>query len=219
MITLFSEEVTSRKNIKKFIAYYAKKDNWHKLDKNKGNLGYGWLHYSLIRIMRPDKVLCIGSRYGFIPAVCALACKDNKRGVVEFVDAGFDMNDYRGPGEHWGGVGFWKRCDPKKYFAKFGLSKYLNLHVMTSEEFADKNSEMKFDFVHVDGDHSYDGVKHDYELFWPRINKGGFMAFHDIGSPDKDGNIYGTRKFWKEIRGKYSKIEFLEDPGVGIIQK
>jgi hypothetical protein len=40
--------------------------------------------------MRPKRVLCVGSRYGYIPAICAYACKENNYGVVDFVDAGFD---------------------------------------------------------------------------------------------------------------------------------
>jgi phosphoribosylformylglycinamidine (FGAM) synthase-like enzyme len=68
--------------------------------------------------------------------------------------------------------------------------------------------------------YSYKGVKLDFDLFWPRLNKGGFMAFHDIASPDKDGNVYGTRDFWAELKKKYKvTFEFNKDPGVGIIQK
>ena len=219
MMSLFSDEILKKGEIKKFIQYYAKGDNWHKLDEKRGGLGYCWLHYSIIRLLRPERVLCVGSRYGLVPAVCALACKDNQKGKVDFVDAGFDMQEYSGPGEHWGGVGFWKKCKPEKYFSKFGLEKYIELHVMKSENFAKRYPKTRYGFVHIDGDHSYGGVKLDFELFWPRVKKNGFLAIHDIGSPDKDGNIYGTRKFWKEIRKIYSVIQFPEDPGVGIIQK
>lgn len=216
-----SWEIINKNTVKEFIKLYARDDNWHKVDKKTGSFGYGWVHYSLIRLIRPKKVLCIGSKWGFIPAVCALACRENGRGRVDFVDAGFDMGDYDGPGEHWGGVGWWKKCDPDKYFGKFGLEKNIKLLVMTSQNYAKKNPKEKFGYVHIDGDHSYKGVKSDFEMFWPRVEKGGFLAIHDIGSPDKDGNIYGTRKLWQEIKksGKYKLIEMNEDPGVGIIQK
>jgi len=206
---------------KRFIKYFTKGDNWHHTDFKNGGLGYGWVHYSLIRLLNPKNVLCVGSKWGFIPAICALACCDNGKGVVDFVDAAYDIKDYEGPGEHWGGVGFWKKCDPEKYFGKFGLQKNISLLVMKSKEYADKNKSKKYGYVHIDGDHSYEGVKLDFELFWPRVEKGGFLAIHDIGSPDKDGNVYGTRKFWEEIKrlGKYKLIEIRENPGVGIIQK
>lgn len=214
--------LVNKKNTEKFIRYFAREDVWHHQDISKGGLGYGWVHYSLIRLLRAEKVLCVGSRWGFIPAVCALACKDGDYGMVDFVDAGFDMDDYdKVAGKHWGGQGFWKKCNPKKYFGKFGLEEYIFLYTMTSKEYASKYKNKKYDYIHIDGDHSYEGVKLDFELFWKRLRKGGFLAIHDVFSPDKDGNVYGTRKFWEEIKnsGKYRLIEIKEDPGVGIIQK
>ena len=220
MLEMFSKNIINKNGINNIINFYAKGDIWHKQDFETGNLGYGWIHYGLIRLVRAKNVLCIGSRYGFIPAVCAMACKDNHYGRVDFVDAGFDMDDFEGPGDHWGGVGFWKKCNPSKYFGKFGLDKHISLKVMKSSEYEKLNKNKKYDYIHIDGDHSYGGVKADFELFWPKLNKGGYLAIHDIGSPDKDGNVYGTRKFWKELSKKYKvSLEFIEDPGVGIVQK
>jgi methyltransferase family protein len=88
---MFDNSLISIKTAKKLIRIYARKDNWHELDYKSGNLGYGWIHYGLIRALKPDRVLVIGSRYGFIPAICALACKDNRKGMVEFVDVGYDQ--------------------------------------------------------------------------------------------------------------------------------
>jgi len=217
----YTHDLVSKDRIKKFIHFYAKGDNWHKQDLEKGGLGYGWLHYSLIRLIRPKNILCVGSRYGFVPAVCAMACKDNEYGKVDFVDAGYDIDDFWGPGQHWGGVGWWKKCNPKKYFGKFGLENYISLFVMKSDEYWRKHKDKCYGYVHIDGDHSYNGVKTDFEMFWPKVKKKGFLAIHDIGSPDKDGNVYGTRRFWEEIAGsgKYKIIEINEDPGIGIVQK
>jgi predicted O-methyltransferase YrrM len=36
------------------------------------------------------------------------------------------------------------------------------------------------DFLFIDGDHSYDGVKSDYEIYAPLVRAGGVVAFHDI---------------------------------------
>lgn len=45
----------------------------------------------------------------FVPAICAVGCRDNGFGKVDFVDAAMDMNDVnKVAGNHWGGVGFWK---------------------------------------------------------------------------------------------------------------
>lgn len=38
------------------------------------------------------------------------------------------------------------------------------------------------DLVYVDADHSYEGVKRDIESWWPKLKRGGIMAFHDYES-------------------------------------
>jgi len=36
------------------------------------------------------------------------------------------------------------------------------------------------DFVYIDGDHRYEPVMKDLELYWPRVKKGGLFAGHDF---------------------------------------
>ena len=39
----------------------------------------------------------------------------------------------------------------------------------------------KLDFLFIDGDHSFEGVSSDYEMYGPCVRKdGGIIAFHDI---------------------------------------
>jgi len=91
---------------------------------------------------------------------------------------------------------------------------------MKSENFFQKFKDRTFDYVHIDGDHSYQGVKLDFKMFWPKVTSGGFLAIHDIGSPDKDGNVYGTRRFWTELKKERKAFwEIMENPGLGVIQK
>ena len=56
----------------------------------------------------------------------------------------------------------------------------------------------KVDFLFIDGDHSYEGVKKDFEMYSPLVRKGGIIAFHDIvpfGYPT-------LHKFWNEVKVK-----------------
>lgn len=219
MLSQLKQDLFSKKFINKFINHFARDDNWHEIDKKTGNLGYGWVHYGLIRNLRPKRVLVVGSRYGFIPAICALACKDNKKGIVDFVDAGYD---FRNPKHktHWGGVGFWKDIDPKQHFGKFGLDNYISLYVMTSKEFTKKYPKRKWDYINLDGDHSYGGVKFDFEAFWPGLKSNGFMSLHDIHSKSHGDLKYGVYRCWRELKKLYpSTIEFGGRFGLGLIQK
>ncbi|MDD5242732.1 MAG: class I SAM-dependent methyltransferase [Syntrophorhabdaceae bacterium] len=50
----------------------------------------------------------------------------------------------------------------------------------TSHEIAN-NFYKKVDFLFIDGDHSYEGVKSDVDDWFPKLNDGGIVIFHDIG--------------------------------------
>ncbi len=250
--------VQDASKVREFVDFYARGDDWHEIGQSKESLGYGWIHYGLIRSIRLENILVIGSRYGFIPAVCAMACRDNKKGKVDFVDAGFDqssrtkvlgssgwltdwykkikfnlgikrwLNRYlsiektqQANKEHWGGVGFWKRVDVDKHFDKFGLEDYLNFHLMKSGEFAKKHKEKKWNYVYLDGDHSYEGAKADFERFWPRVKAGGFLGLHDIYTKKAGGLQYGVSRLWNELKGVegYNVMEMSGKCGLGLIQK
>jgi hypothetical protein len=39
----------------------------------------------------------------------------------------------------------------------------------------------RFDFIFIDGDHKYDAVKCDFIDWFPKLEVGGYIAFHDSG--------------------------------------
>ena len=198
---------------RKIIEYYDG-SIYHRIDYPSGNLGYGFIHYAFITNIKPKRILCIGSRMGFIPAICSLACQENGFGEVDFVDAGYDESHPK----HWGGIGFWKKNNPHEFFSYLGVNIHLKTYVMTSEQFANQYKS-RYQYVYIDGDHSYKGVEKDYKLFWPRLDNGGLMIFHDVTLKKEDGMKLGVRKFWKEIKDR-NKITFeFERSGLGIVQK
>ncbi len=70
------------------------------------------------------------------------------------------------------------------------------------------------DFLFIDGDHSYPGVKRDFELYSPLVRQGGLIAFHDIARHPADVGCQVDR-FWSEIRNHFRYEELIEDPGQG----
>ncbi len=56
----------------------------------------------------------------------------------------------------------------------------------------------KLDFLFLDGDHTYAGVKQDFEMYSPFVKNGGLIGFHDIAPhpPETGCDVY---RFWNEI--------------------
>jgi predicted O-methyltransferase YrrM len=80
-----------------------------------------------------------------------------------------------------------------------------------SKEIIPLFNDDKFDFIFVDGLHSYQGVKTDILICWPKLKMGGVMAFHDYGWDGfKDG---GPRKavdeFFKNPIGQFFSIVYV----------
>jgi predicted O-methyltransferase YrrM len=82
----------------------------------------------------------------------------------------------------------------------------------------------ELDFLFIDGDHTYEGVKADFEMYGPLVREGGLIAFHDICQSLRTGhgNSGTVFKFWKEIRKMYPSEEIISSPsqngcGIGLI--
>jgi predicted O-methyltransferase YrrM len=93
----------------------------------------------------------------------------------------------------------------------------------TLEEVKKILNENQLDFLFIDGDHSYEGVKKDFEMYSPLVKKEGIIAFHDI-NPGPPQNVGGVPEFWKEIKEKYKFQEFVKNIsqlsfGIGVIFK
>jgi len=58
------------------------------------------------------------------------------------------------------------------------------------------------DFLFIDGDHTYDGVKKDFEMYSPLVKKGGSIALHDIAIHSPETGCF-VHVFWKELKKQY----------------
>ena len=84
-------------------------------------------------------------------------------------------------------------------------------------------NKRKIDLLFIDGDHRYKGVKRDWELYYPLVREGGFIAFHDICTHPAVANCH-VEKLWKELKPKHSVAEFVDLTqanwgGIGLIIK
>jgi hypothetical protein len=57
----------------------------------------------------------------------------------------------------------------------------------------------QLDFVYIDGDHSYEGIRADLEAWFPLIREGGIIAGHDYGQPAFPGVKAAADQFFKRF--------------------
>lgn len=178
------------------------------------HLGDGIMIYSLIQHMRFKNCVCIGSGGGYIPRIITQARIDLHRqgifegnpdysygdiGVTYLIDA---CNNVGGPTNVGDETSFYRT----NFYPRF-------IRTTSEEAFHDFfiRQDIKIDFLFIDGDHSYDGVKKDFELYTSILTKNGVVVIHDtdpsyeqslIVSEDERKDFYpfdGPSKFVKEL--------------------
>jgi predicted O-methyltransferase YrrM len=73
-------------------------------------------------------------------------------------------------------------------------------------------TSQEVDFLFIDGDHSYNGVRADFENFAPLVRPGGLVALHDI-APGPESCVGEVPRFWQEVRTSYRHQEIIDDDG------
>ncbi len=79
------------------------------------------------------------------------------------------------------------------------------------------------DFLFIDGDHTYDGVKADFDMYSGLVRNGGIVAFHDIVEHIVDPSVK-VSTFWNEVKSNYEHDEIVKDwkqgwGGIGVIYR
>jgi len=164
------------------------------------NLGLGWLYYGLARLMRPREVVVIGSYRGFAPMVFAKALADNADpGRVTFIDPSM-VDDH------------WKDAESvKEHFASFGVANIRHF-LMTTQEFVTTPEFAALDevgLVMIDGYHSEEQARFDFESFVDRVPDHGVLLLHDSIKVARV-NIYGPDRAY-ERRVKFFVDKLKDD--------
>jgi predicted O-methyltransferase YrrM len=71
------------------------------------------------------------------------------------------------------------------------------------------------DLLLIDGDHGYESVRRDHELYGPLVRDGGLIAFHDIVDGPLEA-VGGVPRYWREVRGSLDDtVELVHDRAQG----
>ena len=179
------------------------------------HMGDGIVVYSMIQHMRAKNCVCIGSGGGYIPRIITQARLDlHQQGIFEgdsdynwgdigatyVVDA---CNGIGGPNDLENEDSFYRTHFYPRFIKSTSEEAYYDFFV---------RQDIKIDFLFIDGDHSYEGVKLDFDLYSTILSDNGIIIIHDtdekyeetlIVSEDSKKDYHkfnGPAKFVKELQ-------------------
>lgn len=171
--------------------------------------GHSFFAYDLVRNIQPSIIVELGTYTGNSLFAFAQAIKD---GELKTELHGIDT---------WEGdkhAGFYGE---ELYMAFLGVKdKYyqsVNIipHKMYFDEALKQFEDNSIDILHIDGLHTYEAVKHDFETWLPKVNKDhGIILFHDVREKRIDFGVY---KLWEEIQKEYKTFTLKHYHGLGIV--
>jgi cephalosporin hydroxylase len=127
-------------------------------------------------------------------------------------------------GRFGGGYGRW-RAPLYRSFARPGQKVHLiradSHDPKTFRELQTMIGPRGLDVLFIDGDHTYEGVRKDFERYRPLVSTGGWIGFHDI-VPDPSDAMNEAHRFWEEIKLGYPHREMVLNRsgkyGIGLIR-
>lgn len=166
-----------------------------------------------VRALNPQAVLEIGTHRGGTLYLWARLARPDA--ILISIDL---------PGGKFGGGYSPFRAPIYRKFAQEGQKLHLlraNSHSpATLKEARRLLSGRALDLLFIDGDHTFEGARKDWEMYAPLVRPGGLVVFHDVAGNYEDTQV---KAFWDSIKTGYTHREYLVHPnglyGIGVLEK
>lgn len=162
----------------------------------------------LVDVMQPRRFVELGTHSGnsfcaFLQAAAAVALTGEFRAVDHW------MGD-----DHAGEYGENVYCDLSRYVeTRYGNTSALLR--MNFDDAVEHFEDASIDLLHIDGLHTYEAVRHDFETWLPKMSGRGVVLFHDTAVRRDDFGVY---RLFAELAQRYPSFEFVHSYGLGVVQ-
>ena len=200
-------------------SHLTAEDPWcssHGSENGSEDLGGGMLYYALTYSLKPKTCVCLGSGGGFVPRMMRQAQRDLALEGSRTILVDGTKQVEQGKKDIWG-----EPCwVPEDSFFRTNYPEIEIRFELTETAFHDyfQPNEVKIDFLHIDADHHYEGVKLDWDLFSTLVPDEGIITLHDTVNYREPCGVY---RLMDEIRaaGNYEMINFPIAYGQAILRK
>jgi hypothetical protein len=85
---------------------------------------------------------------------------------------------------------------------------------MTSDEARARFADKEIDLLHIDGYHTYEAVRHDFETWRPKVSDRGIILLHDVVERVAD---FGVWRLWEELTAEHRSFTSVHEHGLGVL--
>ncbi len=172
--------------------------------------GHRHFAYDLVRFLEPARVVELGTHIGGSFFSFCQAVKD--AGLQTELWA---VDTWQGD-EHAGFYGEDVYGSVVKIVTERFSGQSIRLQRMLFDEAASKAEDNSIDLIHIDGLHTYEATRHDFETWVPKLRDQGIILFHDVGGQAREAG-YGSTRAWEELKAQYPALTFEHSWGLGVL--